>query len=91
MFFRFQIVVFSGEESTTVKDVFLPEDFLVYELFYIFQVGDVTGAVNVTYGHYRTVSIHTMRIHRQFAMDVPHQDDATSQTESQSQQVNDSV
>ena len=35
--------------------------------------------------------IYAMRIHCQFPMNIPHQDDAAGQTESQSQQVNDSI
>ena len=94
----FQLFIFSRNESTLFDDVIgLDAVFSEMQIFHLLKRNE---GVVIQYSSFtshflndeaRPVSIHTMRIDIQFPMDVPHQNDATSQTESQAQQVDKGV
>ena len=95
----FQLFIFSRNESTLFDDVIgLDAVFSEMQIFHLLKRNE--GVVVIQHSSFisyflndeaRTVSIHTMRIDIQFPMDVPYQDDATSQAESQAQQVDEGL
>jgi hypothetical protein len=50
---------------------------------HLLKIGQEFVSLNISQSHNDVFPVNAMRIHGHFPMDIPHKDDATSQTEGQ--------
>ena len=88
LFVVFQDVIFHVEEGASFDDVLLADGSFAQYFLQCIEIDkgsrcSISKVFDFTHDDTRPVSIHTMRIHVQFAVDVSHENDATRQAECQ--------